>query len=300
MSADPEMGAFIARLNAIRDELSGRTMPGDAGQRAAMLLDRLARRLARPPRIVILGEVNSGKTTLANALIGADLLNPDVIHNTRTPVLLRHAAVPMARLRRPGGLESVDLTPESATSLTSDSLIEVAVPIDRLGEFEIVDTPGMGSAEASDPQSTVVRQADIVIWCTLATQAWKASEVVACRALGRRLARDGILAVTHADLLGLSDQDKVRHRLEVATSGQFRAFALAAMPDRIVTEATGEREAGAAEILEAIREAVADVHRRRRLKAVQLVRRYASRLPDETPGGQPGGQPYEAMLQAAE
>ncbi len=54
-------------------------------------LARMEAVLTRPPRVAILGEVNSGKTSVADLLLGVGLLPSSVVANTRLPVLIRYA-----------------------------------------------------------------------------------------------------------------------------------------------------------------------------------------------------------------
>ena len=284
MASSVPMRDFVDRLRSISGEISERCAGSETGARAAHLLDRLSRRLARPPRIAILGEVNSGKTSLSNALLGTELLSTDVIHNTRAPVLVRHAEEPHVRLRRNGEAgPGMDLGTAHPARLSPDTFIEVGVPIDILRDFEIIDTPGTTSADEQMHRSVAIaRQANVVVWCTLGTQAWKASEAACCRAIGRRPMAEGVLAVTHADLLDVSDQAKVRRRLEAAVSGQFRAIALAAMSPQPApsTDAGPDAPAGLIEILAGVRAAVAAIQRQRQSEAMRVVDRFVSRLAD--------------------
>ena len=272
---------FVDRLRSVRDRILAEHGVDHAGRRSAELLERISRRLSRPPRFAILGEVNSGKTSLANALIGEDLLSTDVIHNSRVPVLLRYAETPSIMLRRSAG-ETVPL--DAATlGLASgpDCLIDVAVPIDALKTFELIDTPGTTAAEEQMCRSVAMaRHAHSVIWCTLGTQAWKASEVACARALGARASGHGILAVTHVDLLDVGDQRKVRHRLETETHDHFPAMALVGMGACGAAEDGAERtsSAGLLEIFTAARSAAERVQRERVRVASGLISRFAERL----------------------
>ena len=55
---------------------------------------RMAKAANRPLRIGILGEANSGKSSLANLLAGVSALPADPVANTRLPALLKYAAKP--------------------------------------------------------------------------------------------------------------------------------------------------------------------------------------------------------------
>lgn len=229
---DPD--EFLLRLAATRRAIEASHGNVAAGQRTARLLRRLAGRLARPSRVAVLGEPNSGKTTLANAMLGDDLLATDVIQNTRAPVLVRHAARPSLALALADGRRQ-PIEPGSTRGLViaSSAAIEVGVPLPRLaqaGGLEILDTPGLdiGAAEI-DRDLTPWHQADVAIWCTIATQAWRASEVAAWLAL-QRPAATSLLAVTRADLLNETDRDKVLRRLTAEAGAKFAAIVLCQGP----------------------------------------------------------------------
>jgi len=298
---------YVERLLEVRDLILAEHGDHSGGRQSAGFLARMARRLARPPRFAILGEVNSGKTSLANALIGEDLLTTDVIHNSRVPVLLRYAGEPVVSLRREGGPpEPFDVEAIRKGSLEG-CLIEVGVPIDCLRDFELIDTPGTTAADEQMHRSVAIaRQAHAVIWCTIGTQAWKASEVACARALGARAAGFGVLAVTHADLLDASDQGKVRKRLEAEAKECFSAVALVGMAES-VSPAGRESAAGILEILAAARGAATRIQRERERHAAAVIGRFSARL---TPAdqvqtgvrseGSEGGSATPEVLQAAE
>lgn len=220
---------FRSRLRLVHQLLVERCSTAHSGRRAANLLQRIEQRLQRPPRLILLGEANAGKTTLANSLIDSDLLTTDIVRNTNAPVLLRYAATGRVHAvgtngsRRP--LQPADMATRSR--LEAIAMLEVGLPLDVLKAVEIVDTPGL----TTDPaQVARVRRlcgmAHMAVWCTVASQAWRASEVALWTALSGRLAASSILGVTHADALTSADRAKVRHRLEREAGHLFRTVCL--------------------------------------------------------------------------
>lgn len=134
-------------------------------------LARMEAVLARPPRVVILGEVNSGKTSVADLLLGVGLLPSSVVANTRMPVLIRYAET--ATLHAVGGDTRRLLTEEDLDNLPMGvelKALEIGLPSERLTEFEILDTPAMSAADGINDEG------DIRIWCTVATRSWTESE----------------------------------------------------------------------------------------------------------------------------
>jgi GTPase Era involved in 16S rRNA processing len=77
------------------------------------------------------------------------------------------------------------------------------MPLDRLRTLHAIDTPGLGLGDPVLEERTVkaCRSADLVIWCTPAMQAWKASEQHVWLSLPRSVRRRGVLAVTFMDAL---------------------------------------------------------------------------------------------------
>jgi hypothetical protein len=199
-----------------------------SGQRlavAARALERIEAYLARPPRIAVLGEFNTGKSSLINLLLGSPLLPAGVLTRTDAPHLLRHAEA----------------------------------PLDILRHVELLDTPGSGDAgspRTAADEDVVTRQvgrAHGAVWCTLATQAWKNSEQSQWLALRPRLRRNSLLVVTHGDSLHNDrDRGKVLERLQGEAGELFGGIALVSItratrargPEGQVSDAALWRESG--------------------------------------------------------
>src|SRR5262245_17079924 len=175
---------------------------------------RLESRLARPLRVAIAGEFNSGKSSLANLLLGSESLPTDVVASTRIPTLLYHAAVPEIWAIGPGG-QRERLRGSSNPFERSILRLEVGLPSPRLRKMHIVDLPGLADPRfdrtLGDP---FLLNMDLILWCTLATQAWKESERAAWEQLPARLRARALLVVTHGDLLReAGDKEKLMLRL---------------------------------------------------------------------------------------
>ena len=183
-------------------------------------------------RIVVVGEFNSGKTTLVNVLLGAPVLTPSVIAPTMHPTVVAFARKPSLsaetadRRRTPVTCEGLD---DEAAAPTIRRL-HVGVPLACLKRFSVVDTPGLGLADGESDRSSLraCRYADTVIWCTPAMQAWKASEERAWLVLSERVRMRGILAVTFTDeITSPSDVSRLMERLQAEAGPHFRKVALA-------------------------------------------------------------------------
>ncbi len=206
----------------------------------ARALKRMAKPAGRPLRIGILGEANSGKSSLANFLAGVPALPVPSPSYARVPVLLKYASKPCAAVYYNSGervalpvlqdvAQTIAAIQNSAAmsglmagrSLRSGGLklLEAGLPSALLRSIEILDFP------AGNPglQSYGV---DAVIWTTAATQAWRESERAQWSRLPLSIQSRSFLAVTFCDLV--ADREKnltwLRTRLETSTNSLFRGI----------------------------------------------------------------------------
>jgi hypothetical protein len=223
-----ELAASQARLDAIA-----------AGSRLAGTLSRFVRRLdkglTRPPRVLLIGEFNAGKSTLANALIGREVLPTSILANTRVPLIVHFSERPALVLEcREHQRHNLDEAALRLLSTEAGCVLHVGLPVEDLRTFELIDTPGLASgiAHADEMLLDACRRAHIAIWCTRAAQAWKASEQAVWRSLPRRLHRNGILAVTGSDLVnGEREREKLDGRLQTEASDCFFGRVILAAAD---------------------------------------------------------------------
>ncbi len=177
-------------------------------------------------RIAVVGEFNSGKTTLVNALLGAPVLPTGFTSHTAFPTVVGYA--PRPRL-------AAELAHRRRVAIAWERLAEdappgirrlhVGMPLARLESLKVIDTPGLGrSVDGTDYEVLAAcRRADAVIWCTPAVQAWKASEERAWLTLPESVRRRGILAVTFLDAVGsAANARRVMARLDAEAGALFR------------------------------------------------------------------------------
>jgi hypothetical protein len=253
---------------------------------AIRALSRTEARLDRPLRVAILGEINSGKSALANLLAGVDSLPTAVISNTRIPTLLYYSAEPEIRVEYESGRRE-RLSGDFGAPQRPIFRIDVGLPLHRLRSVQILDLPGF-----TDPITgnvvvdAAAHNVDAAIWCTMSTQAWKESERAAWEMLPPRIGSRGLLVATHSDLLhSPGDRQKLLMRLRAQAGASFRSIfllstveALEVMGRRNGTSGAAAWEASGGKALEsALGALLLDLRERRAAAAVRVMSRIAQR-----------------------
>ncbi|MEH1013117.1 dynamin family protein [Micromonospora sp. CPCC 206060] len=127
------------------------------------------RQLAEPLRVAVVGRVSAGKSTLVNALLGADVAPTAVNELTANTTWFVPGAQPtvMVHFRdgRPPAVHSPDRLADLAGAARDDEgqqgllaavdRIVVTHPSPALRAFHLVDTPGLDSVVARDSQTTL-------------------------------------------------------------------------------------------------------------------------------------------------
>jgi len=212
----------LREMAAARSELERADGPEAIIAPALRALRSLEGRLQRPLRIAVVGEFNSGKSTLSNLLVGIESLPTAVISNTCIPTRLYHAkapeifAVDHGRRRRRLRVSTPAVPPQEVFRL------EVGLPAARLRAVEILDMPGLADSRLDGPIDLSLHAVDIALWCTLCTQAWKESERSAWQEVRPQLRRRGVLVATHRDLLDPDSVEKLMERLHDEAGRSFR------------------------------------------------------------------------------
>ncbi|MEL5878884.1 dynamin family protein [Cereibacter sphaeroides] len=215
---------------------------------------------AARPRILVAGEFSSGKTSLVNALLGEDLLPASVTSTALPPIWIRHGEGAPDCLFLDGTVQRFASLAEMLAHLDEADLERIshcrlAHPSPLLRAFDLIDTPG-GSDPGMPAASweRMVPEADMVVWCSPAVQAWRQSEKSAWAALPAALTAPSLLVLSQADrLVRDEDRGKVMRRVLREVEGLFAAVHMASF--------FAEADVGALRL--ALREAAAALPRRR-------------------------------------
>jgi hypothetical protein len=231
MEYSAELRYFIRSLDAAQDVLREAANSHPGLKASGRALGRVARVMQRPFRLAILGEANSGKTSLANLIVGGMTLPALPVANTRLPTLLRYAPVPGAGALYASG-EKFPLSAGDDVLSQAIIRVDVGLPSEILRRIEILDFPGSANPLFPSALSAVLMHGiDAAIWATVATQAWRESERTAWLRLPRRIRSYGLLAVTHRDLVSTEEDFKrLRARLETAAKPHFQGMCFVAAP----------------------------------------------------------------------
>ncbi|TCM88164.1 dynamin family protein [Rhodovulum steppense] len=179
----------------------------------------------KKPSIALMGEFSAGKSTLSNLLIGQNPLPVKVTATQLPPVRISHGSGQAWREDRAGVIHPLEIDQLCEVSPTDTRLVQIFAEAELLTLCDLIDMPGI-----SDPNmdagvwQDVIGQADGVIWCTHATQAWRQSEAAVWEEHSERLAKTSILLLTRCDkLLTEGDRERVLKRVRRETEGLFAA-----------------------------------------------------------------------------
>lgn len=177
----------------------------------------------RKPRLALMGEFSAGKSTLSNLLLGADPLPVRVTATRLPPVWISYGDNTATREDLDGTTHPIDITQLESVRLEETRLIRLHLKSDLLRLCDLIDMPGISDPNMrSEVWQSVIGEADNVLWCTHATQAWRQSEAAVWESLPEDLRQKSLLLLTRFDkILSPRDKDRVMARVRRETDGMF-------------------------------------------------------------------------------
>lgn len=217
----------------------------------------------RKPRVCLMGEFSAGKSTLSNLLIGASALPVNVTATQLPPVWISKGSDTPYRVGLDGDEIDIDLNRLSDISVSDTSHIRIFRDASILDICDLIDMPGISDPNmGAEVWQRVVHHADIVLWCSHATQAWRQSEAAVWSTMPPNLHKTSLLLLTRIDrILSERDRDRVIRRVEKETRGLFRQVLPVSLIQALKAgeDPTKWQESGAADLSDALVDLIDEV-----------------------------------------
>ncbi len=217
----------------------------------------------RKPRVALMGEFSAGKSTLSNLLIGEGALPVNVTATQLPPVWISHGDDDPFRVDLDGEEHDLEISGLKSVKVANTQYVRIFRESKFLELCDLIDMPGISDPNmAAEVWQRVIHNADIVIWCSHATQAWRQSEAAVWATMPSALFTKSILLLTRMDRI-LSERDRARvvKRVKKETQGQFRHVLPVSLIKALEAEGNGDAwsESGADVLLEMLVELIDEV-----------------------------------------
>ena len=223
---------FRAALEKIHTSLASLDLPAEVRRADALAKSVLS---DRPVKIVVVGEFNSGKSTLVNALCGVDLLPAGIIPTTATINVVQYGSVPsIVAMQKDGTRIDLAFVPGALQQFTARrgehrEIQEIQIAIPNLPpDLIVVDTPGVN--DINETRSEIVYEmlpeADAIIFLMDIQQPMKRSEVDFLRA---RILRTSVVKTVFV----LNHIDRVSDEKEIVKAIEYVRKSMASIYEEV-------------------------------------------------------------------
>lgn len=186
-------------------------------------------------RLAFMGEFSAGKSTLSKMFLGNAPLPVQVTATRLPPVWMSYGDEAAFAVGHDGTETPIAPDDINDVCLEDTKLIRLFSRSETLEICDLIDMPGISDPSmSSQVWMSVLDEIDCVVWCTLATQAWRQSEAATWDLVQERTNGNNILLLTQVDKLR-SDRDvnRVLTRVRKETEGLFKAVYPIAVLDAI-------------------------------------------------------------------
>ena len=179
--------------------------------------------VGKRPCVALMGEFSAGKSTLSNLLIGKSALPVNVTATQLPPVWMSYGDQTPYCVDQDEQEHDVDPS-LSGISVEDTNHVRIFHESRFLKFADLIDMPGISDPNmAADVWQRVIHHADIVVWCSHATQAWRQSEAAVWSTMPTSFHEKSLLLLTRMDrILSEKDRNRVIKRVERETDGLFR------------------------------------------------------------------------------
>lgn len=198
-------------------------------------------RYASEPSVYVVGR-DGNRNRLTSKAFGA-LAKPEMRGRPITSNIIYHSSGSNVLSPQLSPREPPPSFGRRKTIKLPSKLIDVSLPLDILKEIEFIEVRGLPERKANTPAEKAFRKVDLTVWCTLATQAWKETEVASWNRIPIVHRQSSLMLVTYKEAIGNpGDEVKILDRLRRDAGMSFNDVILVSLKDAVASHLSPEAE----------------------------------------------------------